>query len=104
MIARIALGGAFVFAIAGCSTAQQDPQQPIPVRGETPGRTCDSSAIDDFVGRQRSPEVEAELLEASRAATVRWVPQGTAVTMEFRSDRVTAYLDASSRIESISCS
>ena len=103
MIARTGLGGAFAFAIAGCSTAQ-GPDQSIPVRGETPGHRCDSSAIDDFVGRQRSPEVEAELLEASGAATVRWVPQGTAVTMEYRSDRVTAYLDAGGRIERISCS
>ena len=92
-----------LLAASGCATAQQ-PQESIPVRGETPGRTCDSSAIDDFVGRQRSPEVEAELLEASGAAIVRWVPQGTAVTMEYRSDRVTAYLDVGNQIERISCS
>jgi hypothetical protein len=89
-----------LLAGSGCATAQQ---QQIPVRGETPGRTCDSSKIADFVGRQRSPELEAELLEASGAAIVRWVPQGAAVTMEYRSDRVTAYLDANGSIESIGC-
>lgn len=103
MIGRMAIGASCVFALAACATAQQPPQ-PIPARGEPSGGTCDSSAIQDFVGRERSPEVEAELLEASGAATVRWVPEGTMVTMEYRSDRVTAYLDAANRIESISCS
>ena len=56
MIARIAPGAAIALAVAACSTASQDPNRSIPVRGETPGRTCDSSAIDDFVGRQRSPK------------------------------------------------
>ena len=99
MIARIAIAAACSVAVSACATAE-----PIPVRGETAGRTCDSSNIDDFVGRQRSPELEAQILEASSAAIVRWVPEGTAITMEFRSDRVTAYLDASGRIERISCS
>ena len=49
-------------------------------------------------------EVEAQILEASGAATIRWVPQGMMVTMEFRPDRVTAYLDAQDRIERITCS
>ena len=99
MIEKIAIAAACAVAVSGCATAE-----PIPVRGETPGRTCNSANIDDFVGRQRSPELEAEILEASGAAFVRWVPQGTAVTMEYRSDRVTAYLDANNRIERISCS
>jgi hypothetical protein len=88
---------------SACATAQPQ-EQPIPVRGETPGRTCDRSSIQAFVGQQRSPQVESQLLQSSRAATVRWVPKGTAVTMEYRSDRVTAFLDATERIESISCS
>jgi hypothetical protein len=99
MIGRIALAVA-TLAAGACATAEQ----PIPVRGETSGRTCDDSGIQDFVGRQRSPELEAEMLRASGAVIVRWVPQGAAVTMEFRADRLTAWLDASNRIERIGCS
>ena len=98
MTGRIAL--ALALLTAGCATAQQ----PVPARGSTEGRTCDGSNLQDFVGRERTPEVEAQILEASGAATIRWVPQGMMVTMEFRPDRVTAYLDAQDRIERISCS
>lgn len=100
MIGRIAIAAACAAAAGACATAEPA----IPVRGETPGRTCDDSGIQDFVGRQRSPELEAEMLRVSGAATVRWVSQGQAITMEFRSDRLTAWLDASNRIERISCS
>jgi len=86
-------------ALASCATAQQ----PIPVQGETPGKICSDANLDDFVGQARSPQLEAQILESSGAAIVRWVPQGTAVTMEYRSDRVTAYLDAGDRIERIGC-
>ncbi|MBA3578032.1 MAG: hypothetical protein H0W39_10570 [Sphingomonas sp.] len=98
------IAGASAMLASACATAQpQEREQPIPVRGETPGRTCDSSGIQDFVGRQRSPQVEAQLRESSGAARIRWVPKGAAVTMDYRSDRVTAFLDAAMRIERISC-
>lgn len=44
------------------------------------------------------------MLRVSGAKTVRWVPQGTAVTMEFRSDRLTVFLDAHNKVERLSCS
>jgi hypothetical protein len=34
---------------------------------------------------------------------VRWAPPGVAMTMDFRSDRVTVYLDASNTITKINC-
>lgn len=99
MIGRIAIAVA-TLAASACATAQQ----PIPVRGETAGRTCDDSGIQAFVGRQRSAQLEAEMRRVSGAAIVRWVPKGTVITMEFRADRLTAWLDASNRVERISCS
>ncbi len=104
MIVRTMIAGASAMLASACATAQpQEQEQPIPVRGETPGRTCDRSSIEAFVGQQRSPQVEARLRESSGAARIRWVPEGAAVTMDYRSDRVTAFLDAAMRIERISC-
>ena len=34
---------------------------------------------------------------------LRWVPNGSVVTMEFSADRVTIYLDANNKIERVSC-
>jgi outer membrane biogenesis lipoprotein LolB len=86
--------------LTGCAVAAQQP----PVHGETPGYTCNNSGLQQFVGQTRSAELEAQMLRLSGARTVRWVPQGTAVTMEFRSDRLTVFLDAQNRVERLGCS
>jgi hypothetical protein len=44
------------------------------------------------------------MLQVSGAAVVRWAPFGSAVTMEYRFDRLTVFLDANNRVERISCS
>jgi len=100
----IAAGGAL--SLAACSTqpAPPPPGDTTPVHGVTPGHTCNNSNIQQFVGRQRSPDLEAEMLRVSNAAFVRWAPFGTMVTMEYRSDRLTVFLDANDRIVRISCS
>jgi len=43
------------------------------------------------------------MLRASGATKIRWVPKGTMVTMDYREDRLTVYLDAARRIERASC-
>jgi hypothetical protein len=70
----------------------------------TPGHTCNSANLQQFVGQAESADLESRMLQVSGAATVRWVPPGTAVTMEFRSDRLTAFLDAQNKVERLSCS
>ena len=95
-------------AMSACSTAQAPASEPppdtIPVHGVTPGHKCDGTNIQQFVGKQQSTDLEAEMLRVSNAALVRWVPFGTAATMEFREDRLTAFLDENNRINRISCS
>lgn len=100
MISRIAAAAACGAALSACATAE-----PIPVRGGEPtGSRCSDSNIQQFVGRQATSELGAEMLRVSGASNLRWVPHGTAVTMEYRPDRLTVYLDANNRVERISCS
>lgn len=100
MTSKIAVPAALAAAIGACATAEQ----PLPVRGETPGRSCDSTNIRQFVGRQATSQLGAEMQRVSGAAILRWVPHGTAITMEYRSDRLTVFLDAANRVERVSCS
>jgi phage baseplate assembly protein W len=100
MIGRIALGGAVALALGACATAQP----PATGGGAAPARTCNGSSIQQFVGQARSSALEQQMLQASGAAFVRWVPFGTAATMEFRADRLTVFLDSNNRVERISCS
>lgn len=99
MIRQTLTAAAASVALGACATAES-----IPVRGETPGGTCSDGRLGQFVGRQATSELGAEMRRLSGAAIFRWVPHGTLITMEYRSDRLTVFLDAQGRIERISCS
>lgn len=86
--------------LVACSTA---PAAEPPVHGETPGHTCTPEGLDKFMGQTRSDAVGAEIKRVSNAAVLRWAPPGVMLTMDFRADRVTAWLDAADRITKIRC-
>jgi hypothetical protein len=85
--------------VANCATAPADP----PAHGETPGHECRSVGLERFAGQEATATVGAEILRVSNAAALRWVQPGMMVTMEFRADRVTAWLAPGNRIERVSC-
>ena len=88
--------------VTACSTMPSPDAEP-PVRGETPGYTCSDAGLDRFVGQEATATVGGEILRLSGARTLRWIPQGSAVTMDFRADRVNVRLDGQNRIESVNC-
>lgn len=88
--------------VVACGTIAANEPEP-PVRGETPGHTCRGSGLDSFVGRSATAEVGDELLRQSGARILRWVSKGMMITMEFRTDRLTVWLDATNRIERVNC-
>lgn len=84
--------------LAGCATGGGPP-----IRGETPGHTCDAAGTDRFIGQPGTSESGAAILRATHSATLRWAPPGYALTMDFRADRVTVALDAGYKITGIRC-
>ena len=84
------------FVLAACSTVPADGTEPV-------GGTCKGEGLSSFVGQDATEATGSELLKQSGANTLRWVPKGSMVTMEFRADRVTVYLDANNKIERVSC-
>ena len=83
-------------ALAACST--------VPAEGTGPvGGACKDEGLSSFVGQDATEATGSELLKHSGANALRWVPKDSMVTMEFRADRVTAYLDANNKIERVSC-
>ncbi|MEL1251298.1 I78 family peptidase inhibitor [Aurantiacibacter gilvus] len=86
--------------LAACATTA-DGNGPPPVR--EPAGECDASAVQDHVGHTASAEAGATLLRLTGAATLRWVPPRTAVTMDFRPDRLTVSYDDDMIIERITC-
>ena len=85
--------------LAACAAA---PPQSV-VHGETPGHTCNAAGTDQFIGQPGTSETGADIVRATHAAVLRWAPPGYMLTMDYRADRVTVYLDAQMRITKINC-
>lgn len=92
------LGTGATLLLGGCATA---PAGELPVR-ELAGE-CDATGMDAHIGHRASAESGQALLRLTGATTLRWVPPRTAVTMDFRPDRLTVSYDDNMVIERISC-
>jgi hypothetical protein len=79
------------------------PSQPTPVHGVTPGHACTTAGTDRFVGQQGTSANADAILRASNAAVLRWSPPNTMLTMDYRQDRVTIWLDEANKITKIRC-
>ncbi len=85
--------------LAAC-TQERPPESTPPPPAEA---VCSADAVQSLVGQTATADVGAQLLGGSGARTLRWVPPRTAVTMDFRPDRLTVSYDDALRIERISC-
>jgi hypothetical protein len=79
--------------LSGCATAPPEAT-PAPCRNE---------ALSGFVGQTASAAVGSAMLAQSGARVLRWVGFGQMVTMDYRGDRITVYLDSANRITRASC-
>ena len=77
-------------------------QQP-PVHGVTPGHKCDAANTNQYVGQPGTADTGAAILRATKAAVLRWAPPNTMLTMDYREDRVTIWLDQANKITKIRC-
>ena len=86
-------------ALVGCAgtTGIEGP----PVR--MPAGQCDASEAQKMVGQRATARLGEDLLAVTGATQLRWVPPRTAVTMDFRADRLTVSYDDDMVIERISC-
>ena len=84
--------------LAACAPAEGEPDTVKPPKGE-----CEAEPGQSFIGQKATGETGAKLLRATGATALRWVPPRTAVTMDFRPDRLTVYYDDDMVIERVSC-
>ena len=67
------------------------------------GGGCEAQSAQGLLGNRATSATGAELLALTGASTLRWVPPRTAVTMDYRSDRLTVSYDDDMIIERIAC-
>jgi hypothetical protein len=85
--------------LAACSTAPAA----LPVHGVTPGHKCETVGTDRFIGLVGDSRTGGAIKRATQAYVLRWAPPGKMLTMDYREDRVTVWLDAASKITRIRC-
>lgn len=86
--------------MAACTIATSDQTASA---GSEPAGTCRSEPLAQFIGQPASEDLGARMLSASGARTIRWVPKGGVITMEFNPSRVTVQLDGANRVETANC-
>jgi hypothetical protein len=88
--------------LAACATTPA-PADAIAAEPSGPAGTCRGEGLASFVGQPRSDALGARMMKQTGATKIRWVEKGMMVTMDYREDRLTVYLDAANRIERASC-
>ena len=87
-----------LFPLAACAPG---PSERISV--DQVAAACDDRALASFVGQTPSKELGTRLMGFSRSRTLRWVPHGGVMTMDYNPQRLTIQLDQQNRIASLKC-
>ncbi|MBL9069653.1 MAG: hypothetical protein JNM03_06620 [Sphingopyxis sp.] len=93
----VAIAAALPLAACAATSGDAEPA-PAPVPA-----TCSADAGASFVGQTATPELGAAILKATGARTLRWGPPRSAMTMDYRQDRVNVMYDDAYKIERITC-
>ncbi|MEP2101845.1 MAG: I78 family peptidase inhibitor [Parasphingorhabdus sp.] len=88
-------------ALVACSTNGSEPE--IPERGVTPGYMCKADDLNIYVGQRANTEIGASALKKSGAKNLRWIAPRSAVTMDYRQDRLNIEYDDTMVITRINC-
>ena len=86
--------------LVGCTTTGGGAAEPVRRGADA---SCNAGAVQDRIGQTATAQLGAQLLAATGARTLRWAPPRSAVTMDFRPDRLTVSYDDTMAIERISC-
>ena len=87
--------------LAACSSGEAPVEStPPPPEAEM---TCNADAVQSYVGQAVTPDLGAAILKASGARALRWGPPRSAMTMDYRVDRVNVMYDDASKITQVTC-
>lgn len=93
--------------LAGCAPGESSVPTPPPAepteRMPGEGTPCVAEEAQKFLGQKASQSVGSQIISATGARIFQWVPPDTAVTKDYRLDRVRVSYDAALLITSIRC-
>lgn len=91
---------AAILPLAACM-AEKPPVESTPPPATI--KECRIDAVQSYVGQTATPELGARVLKEAEARTLRWGPPRSAMTMDYRSDRVNIMYDDAYKITQITC-
>lgn len=76
----------------------------VPLPPGAPGTgICNAAPAQGLIGRPATSQLGTEALRLTGARDVRWIAPNSAVTMDYRPDRLNIETDAQNRVRSIRC-
>jgi len=92
---------AAVLPLAAC-TQERTPVESTPPPPEAE-MTCKADAAQSYVGQTATPDLGGAILKSAGARTLRWGPPRSAMTMDYRVDRVNVMYDDAYKITQVTC-
>lgn len=89
----------FASLTTACMTEPPSPPAPPPLVS----RACDAGPVQQYVGQSFATFTLSDVQIQSKSANARVIAPGTAVTSEFRADRVNVYVDQGNVVTRIVC-
>ena len=96
---RLALIAA-ALPLAACTQERPPVESAPPPPAEM---TCKADAGQSYVGQAATPDLGGAILKATGARTLRWGPPRSAMTMDYRVDRVNVMYDDAYKITQVTC-
>ena len=93
----VAIAAALPLAACAATSGDAEPA-PAPVPA-----TCSADAGASFVGQTATPDLGGAIVKATGARTLRWGPPRSAMTMDYRQDRVNVMYDDAYKITQVTC-
>jgi len=84
--------------LAACAASETSAESTPPAE-----MSCNADAVQSHVGQTATPELGATILKESGARTLRWGPPRSAMTMDYRQDRVNILYDDAYEITQLTC-
>ncbi|MCW2381564.1 MULTISPECIES: I78 family peptidase inhibitor [unclassified Sphingobium] len=85
--------------LTACATATTSVGEP-PMAGNG---ACSAEGLQSAIGQRATATLGADLLAKSGARTLRWGPPRSAMTMDYREDRLNISYDDAMMIERVNC-
>lgn len=87
--------------VSACTAPQNSPPSGIPI-AEGAG-ICDAANVQSYLGSMVTEELGAKVLSETGSRILRWIPPRSAVTMDYRTDRVSISYDDQRMVTAIRC-